>query len=151
MTQRFRFRSLALRSVFAALATSACHPGNTGPADELAVARERWGRAGLPSYTMTVARSCECVPETSGPVRVVVRNRRVESRQYVESGAAVPERYADLFPGVEGLFAVIDQAMRTNTRPFAAYYDAVLGYPTRIELGDPAVDAPVYSVTELRP
>jgi hypothetical protein len=69
----------------------------------------------------------------------------------VPSGAAVTTPYVSLFPGVDGLFAIIDDAVRSGTRPLVAQYHPTLGYPTRIELGDPAVDAPVYVVSDLQP
>jgi len=132
------------------LSGGACNSG-TGPAGELASARSRWSRLAPPSYTMTVSRTCECLPEMSGPVLVTVRNGVVESRQYVRSGAAVSDQYVAIFPGIDGLFAIIDDAVRNGTQPLKVEYDASLGYPTRIELGDPAVDAPVYIVSGLQP
>jgi len=87
----------------------------------------------------------------SGPVVVVVRNKIVESRRYVRSGAAVAPTYDELFPTIDGLFAIIDAAVRDGTRPLDVRYDPTHGYPTRIALGDPALDNPVYSVSELRP
>lgn len=154
MRDRSRSRWLTFAAVvgFAStVSTGGCNLGNTGPAGDLAEARERWAHHGPPSYVVTIERSCACLPEMSGPVVVTVRSGTVESRQYVRTGTAVTAQYADLFPTIDGLFAIIEEGMRDGTRPFLAYYDATLGYPTRIELGDPAVDAPVYSVTELRP
>jgi hypothetical protein len=81
---------------------------------------------------------------------VTVRNGAVESQQYVSSGAGVAPQYAPVFPAVEGLFAIIDDAIRNDTKPLTTKYDPTLGYPTRIALGDPAVDAPVYLVSDLR-
>ena len=88
--------------------------------------------------------------ETSGPVIVTVRTGVVESRQYTQSGAAVSPQFIEIFPAVEGLFAIIDTAIRNGTKPLTVLYDPALGYPTRIALGDPAVDAPLYLVRDLR-
>ena len=143
-------RSVVIAVVASALTGAACSSG-TAPAGELAAARSRWARSAPASYTVTIARSCECLPEMSGPVVVTVRNGVVDSRQYVGSGAAVTTPYVSLFPGVDGLFAIIDDAVRSGTRPLVAQYHPTLGYPTRIELGDPAVDAPVYVVSDLQP
>ena len=85
-----------------------------------------------------------------GPVTVSVRNGVVESQQYVSSGATVAAQYAAIFPAVEGLFEIIDDAIRNDTKPLTIQYDPTLGYPTRIALGDPAVDAPLYIVSDLR-
>ena len=59
-------------------------------------------------------------------------------------------QYADIFPAVEGLFTIIDTAIKNGTKPLTTQYDPTLGYPTRIALGDPAVDAPLYLVSDLR-
>jgi hypothetical protein len=86
----------------------------------------------------------------AGPVTVLVRNGAVESRQYMSSGANVSAQYAQIFPAVEGLFSMIDDAIKAGTKPLTTQYDPTLGYPTRIALGDPAVDAPLYIVSDLR-
>jgi hypothetical protein len=87
----------------------------------------------------------------AGPVTVTVRNGAVEARQYVSSGATVTSEYAQIFPAVEGLFTLIDDAIKSGTKPLTTRYDPTLGYPTRIALGDPAVDAPLYLVSNLTP
>ena len=130
---------------------AACGSSSTGPADSLAAARARWVRNAPASYSFTIRRSCECLAETAGPVTVVVRNGAVESRQYVSSGSSVAAQYAQIFPAVEGLFAIIDDAIKNGTKPLTTQYDPTLGYPTRIALGDPAVDAPLYLVSNLTP
>jgi hypothetical protein len=62
----------------------------------------------------------------------------------------LPSEYARIFQSVDGLFAIIDQAIRDGTRPLTVRYHPTLGYPTRIELGDPAVDAPMYLVSDFQ-
>lgn len=144
-------RHAASRFVAAiAVLALACASNATGPEGELAAGRTRWARAGSTSYTMTINRTCECLLEMGGSVVIVVRNGVVESRHYVQSGTAVAPEYAELFPTVEGLFALIGTAVRDGTLPLDAQYHPTLGYPTRFAVGDPAVDAPVYTVTELR-
>ena len=126
-----------------------CSSGSTEPADSLAAARARWARNAPTAYAYTIRRSCECLAEAAGPVTVVVRNGAVESRQYVSSGASVTAEYAPIFPAVEGLFTLIDGAIKNGTKPLTTEYDPTLGYPTPIALGDPAVDAPLYLVSGL--
>jgi hypothetical protein len=128
-----------------------CGRGGTDPETDLATARARWGERAPAAYTVSIWRTCECLREMSGPVVVSVRAGVVESRQYVESGAAVAPQYAELFPAVEGLFALIDAGIRSGSRPLTARYDPALGYPTRFAIGDPATDAPLYTVSDLRP
>jgi hypothetical protein len=122
----------------------------TDPESALDEARSRWAQRAPASYSVIVTRSCECLPGAAGSVLVSVRNGIVESRQYLWTGTAVAAVYANAFPAVEGLFSLIDEAVRNGTKPLEARYDASLGYPTRIALGDPAVDAPLYAMSEFR-
>ena len=85
-----------------AAALAACGE-TTGPAfvaSELAVARARWEARGPAAYEMTLQRGCECLPEWSGPVAIVVRDGAVESREYTRTGEPVDPGYANLFPRV---------------------------------------------------
>ena len=132
------------------LSGAACNSGSTPPVDDLTEARARWARVGPAAYSYTIQRSCECLAEGIGPVLVTVRNGIVESRQYTQSGAPVSPQYNDTFPAVEGLFDIIDGAMRNGTKPLTVQYDPALGFPTRIALGDPAADGPLYVVSDLR-
>ena len=142
--------SVGLATTVVALTAAACGSG-TAPSEELTAARSKWQRTGPASYTVTIRISCECTAEMAGPVVVTVRNGAVESRMYVPSGAAVSAQYVGSFPAVEGLFGLIEKAMRDGTKPLVAQYHPALGYPTRIELGDPAIDAPMYLVSDLQP
>ena len=141
---------MAIAAAVMLSSAAACNSGSTSPTTRLASARARWTRVGPASYTYTIMRSCECTAESSGPVIVSVRDGVVESRRYAQTGASVTSQYATTFPAVEGLFALIDDAIARGTRPLTVQYDATLGYPTRIALGDPAVDAPLYLVSDLR-
>ena len=141
------FRALVTIGVLSGVA---CNSGSTPPIDNLAAARARWARVGPATYSYTIQRSCECTAEMTGPVLITVRNGIVESRQYRQSGAPVPTQFIADFPPVEGLFGIIDGAVRDGIKPLTVQYDPALGYPTRIALGDPAADAPLYLVSDLR-
>lgn len=139
-----RFASLA---ILLGLSAGACKSA-TAPQFALATARARWASVAPVAYTITIARTCECLPEMSGPVTVEVRNGTVVSRHYVRSGAAVANQYAELFPSVNGLFALLDAAVRDGVLPLSAQFDPTLGYPTHLIIGDPATDAPAYAMSE---
>jgi hypothetical protein len=150
MCRRFVTSFLTAAGVTMALSAGGCG-ASTSPVAGHSAARARWERGAPASYTMTVSRSCECLPEMSGPVAVVVRDGTVESRHYVRSGTAVTAEYAALFPTVEGLFALVDAAAREGVTPLEVRYDVALGFPTYIALGDPAIDSPVYTVSAFTP
>jgi hypothetical protein len=133
------------------LLLAGCRDGVTEPTSNLARARARWARSGPADYTLTISRSCQCPPESSGPVLVTVRGGAVVSRRYEFTGAPVAGTYAPLFPSVDGLFAKIESGLREGTRPQDIQYHPTLGYPTRFVFGDPAVDDPVTQVTRFQP
>ena len=153
MGYRYRLLSSAILCIVAPvlLSAGACGPGATTPTNDLAAARARWARSAPAAYSYTIQRSCECVAESSGPVIVSARNGSVDSRVYAGTGVTVAAQYATTFPAVEGLFSIIESAIANGTKPMSVEYHPTLGYPTRIALGDPAVDAPLYSVTDFRP
>ena len=130
-----RAQGLEARLAVAALLTvlHGC-TSTTAPIPELRVARLRWSERGPASYSITVARSCECLVESSAPVVVTVRKGAVESRRYESTGAPVPAEYAELFPPVEGLFEIIHSAQRDGAARIAVSYDRDYGYPSRIEI-----------------
>ena len=105
----------------------------TDPTSELRAARTRWQRTHPANYAYTLARSCECVPGTSGPARIEVRDDVVQSRTYTYDGAAVDPKFADAFPTMDGLFAIIEEAA-AHGQSVDATYDARYGYPRRIAI-----------------
>ena len=75
------------------LALAGC-TGSTGPTDP---AQPPWrcpglagSRSGITDYQFTIARVCECTPESTGPVVVEVRGGVVEERTYVSGSLGRP-------------------------------------------------------------
>lgn len=135
------------------LATLTACGGATGPERELTAARALWAQREPASYSISVARWCECLPEMSGPVVVTVRDGLVESRHYATTGAPVPPTYADLFPSVDGLFERIEAARHQPVARLDVRYDPAFGYPVRIAIDEDAVmadDEVTYDAKDLR-
>lgn len=112
---------------------AACNDA-TSPDDELRDARRLWERQGPASYSLTLFRGCECTPEMTGPVVVMVRNGNIESRHYTATGASVPVPFAFSFPTVEGLFRIVEDAIALDPHRLEVHYDARLGYPASISV-----------------
>jgi hypothetical protein len=151
MQLRLTHRASRAVGAFFVLVLSACG-SSTGPQVELTAARQRWSERGPASYVMTVARGCECAPGAGGPVVVTVRGNAVESRRYAPSGAAVPAQFEALFPTVDGLFALIEQAHRDKVYELLVEYHTTLGYPLRVTINphkDHVDDEVIYQVTDL--
>ena len=117
------------------VAVGACS-SSTGPSDqaqELSRSRARWDGSGIADYRFTIARVCECAPETVGPVVVEVHGGEVSERKYA-SGVTVDPQYADLFTDVPGLFDLIDEALRREAAGLAVRYNGSYGFPESIQI-----------------
>ena len=142
---------LALILVLATTGASECSVFSTAPDADLAAARSAWLRRGIDDYSITISRSCECLPGMAEPAVVVVRDGLVESRTYVRTGLPVPAEFAHGYPSVEGLFDAIEAGLEAEgAGELSVDYHPVHGYPTRYVFGDPAVDAPVTFANDLR-
>lgn len=138
----------AVMIAFALFATACGSDTLTGPED-FEMAHMRWSQRGPESYTITVNFSCYCsIP--AGPVDVTVRDGVVTSRRYVASGAEVSAANAQAFPSVDELFDSVGAALRANKQPFELEFDAQWGYPSRVAIDNPALDAPATNVSNLR-
>ncbi len=100
---------------------------------QLAAARDRWV-AGRPTrYAYTLERVCDCPSDQSGPVRVEVDGASVASRVYL-SGATVPEALVSLFPSVDQLFTLIDDAIAAGAWEVRVSYDPGSGVPLNVRI-----------------
>ncbi|HJU66672.1 MAG TPA: DUF6174 domain-containing protein [Gemmatimonadaceae bacterium] len=116
------------------LLVAACDEGNTTGtrlALSLHVAHDRWERRGIESYELTVTRLCFCV--FTQPVRVKVVDGVVVSRTVVPTGEPVPAPYASDYPGVPGLFAIVQEAAR-DADEVHTEFNGTYGYPTKISV-----------------
>ena len=143
---------LALAIALMTTGASECGVFSTAPDADLAAARFTWVRHRIDDYSITISRSCECLPGMAEPAVVVVRDGIVESRTYLRTGLPVPAEFAHGYPGVEGLFEAIAEGLAAEgAGELSVDYHPLYGYPTRFVFGDPAVDAPVTFATDLTP
>ena len=121
-----------------------------GPLEELEQARERWEAYEPANYSYAVRRLCFCAPESIGPVRVVVSNGIVVEARYVATSDTVPTSFRSLFPAVEGLFDILEDAYDNDASDVDVTYDPNTGVPTNffIDYIENAIDDEVgYEVT----
>ena len=97
--------------------------------DQYEKALKRWEASGPNDYIATMERRCFCAAEARGPVRVTVSGTTVLSRVYEDTGEAVPSEFASLFPTVDGLFDIIDDALDRGAYDVQAFYDPLAGVP----------------------
>jgi hypothetical protein len=132
-----QMRNIAVLTLL--LAGTACEAATApGDIDNLSLARARWRQKGGESYSYVVNRSCFCVLG-GRTVTVTVLNGVVSSAEYVETGGPVESTFLTYVATVPDLFDLIQDALAKNPAYFAATYDPVYGYPTRIEI-DPSAN-----------
>jgi hypothetical protein len=124
-------RSLAILTL---LAASACEaPTAPGEHGSLEQARALWLARGSDSYSYTISRNCFCVLG-GRTVAVTVANGSVHAAEYSGSGAAVDQSLLTYVSTIPDLFDLIEDALERDPAYFAAEYDRLYGYPTRIEI-----------------
>jgi hypothetical protein len=136
------------------LISSGCVSGNEDFSRvALDKALTKWSTNGPASYSFVFTQQCTCQgPQT--PVRIVVRNRAVESRTVVDTGEPLDPSYSTRFPSLPGVFGIIQDAMAGGSYSLLAEYDATYGYPVQIQIDfTPATvtDNVQYSVAEFTP
>jgi hypothetical protein len=129
LSSHFR-RSAA--AVLLALAAAGCE-GITDPdnldaeRDRLEQARRQWRGEGLQDYQYTFRRSCFCAPGSTEPMRITVRANAILSVERISDGA---RQDPALFDTIEGLFALLEEAIDGEAAQFRAEYDGARGFPT---------------------
>ena len=104
-------------------------PGS--PQAALLQGRERWEHAGIADYDYIGAWVCFCPEEYLADTQVTVRDGNVTGVDPADPGfAAIPA--PERFVPVEGLFALIQEAIDQNAARIEVSYDEMYGYPVDI-------------------
>lgn len=117
---------------FAALACVGCRNLDTTQDDlrkDIASHRTRWDDHRPAAYVYELRRTCTCSAEATGPARIRVRGTEVVERTYTESGAPVLAGAVGLFPSVDGLFDLLEDALEREAWQVQIAWDAESGAP----------------------
>jgi len=98
---------------------------------ELARNRQRWASAGIHDYEFDFQRNCFCLPETTEPVHIVVRQDVVTSVVRTSDGQPASTRVT-AWPRVDELFADVQQRLDQGIERLDVQYDPTYGYPRSI-------------------
>ena len=137
-------RRLSLKRAFSLLALAALVPLASactnitgldgelrGEQRDLSRARRTWSSTSISDYEFVVRRDCFC---TLGgvAVRVVVQNYIVVSREIDGTSTPIPSSLGFLYPSIDGLFSVIQNAIDTRAYQIDTQYDDRYGFPTDV-------------------
>jgi hypothetical protein len=114
--------------------------GEDGDRERLQRGRRLWAEQQPSRYHFVMERVCFCPLEIVSPVEISVVDGVVVSRRYVATGAPVAPQYASLFPTMDGLFDLIEDALERRAGRVEVVYEARWGFPQRATL-DYIVDA----------
>jgi hypothetical protein len=101
---------------------------------ELNQNRRLWEAQGIDDYRFVARRSCFCGPESTAPVVVEVRDDQIVSLTYQETGEPVSETYAGLWPSLDGVFDIVQDAIDRDSYQVIVEYDRERGFPTVISI-----------------
>lgn len=123
---------VALTFVVAAC-SDAFGPGGTLGVEQrdLSRARRTWSNNDIRDYEYVVSRNCFCVLGGVA-VRVTVRNDVVIAREIDGTSTPIPQSMAALYPSIDGLFIVIQDAIDSRAYQLDTRYDSTYGFPTDV-------------------
>jgi hypothetical protein len=84
--------------------------------------RKAWAAEGPDDYDLTLQRICFCSDELTQPVVVSVRDGKIVSVRVAATGEPVTPSYAEIYPDVEGLFTIIQDAIDSNAASIHVVY-----------------------------
>jgi hypothetical protein len=112
---------------------SACRdlgPNSSDLLDDILLHRSIWESRRPAAYGVELERFCTgCTAEERGPVRLRVEGTTVMERHYTASGDPVPGSLVSVFPSVEGLFDLLEDAARRDIWYMNISWDSELSYP----------------------
>jgi hypothetical protein len=133
-------RPMRLALACALMASVACKDDPSGPptiAEQHASAKALWQATRPVRYTFVAFRSCECLPDAAGPVRIEVHGTTIVSAKRVDSGAAVE---TGLWFDINALFDLIGTELVQRPSRLETEYDSGNGHPTYVAYGEREVD-----------
>lgn len=102
--------------------------------DELKKHRRIWENELVRDYQYQLRMLCFCPPELTNPVIVEVRNGVTVSVIYAGTGLPVGNTYFISYDTIDEMFQVIEDAINQRAEEIKVEYNAVLGYPTCINI-----------------
>lgn len=97
-------------------------------ASEVQSNREKWIDHGISDYEIEMQKICYCIPEVVRMMVFEVKDQKVDSVRYADTGDDVdPQHYGD-FNTIEAMFLFVEQALEKNPADLSIAYDEEYGY-----------------------
>ncbi|EIJ36341.1 DUF6174 domain-containing protein [Thiothrix nivea] len=133
--------------------------GLTDAQSQLDANRKQWESQGIDDYSFTLQRSCFCRGDAIRPINIEVRDGSVTSARYADTGELIPDdrqtnKQSIYNLSADGLFNLVDQAIKGGAAQVDVSYDKQYGIPTSIYIDQSkqiADEEMGYSITNFRP
>ncbi len=107
---------------------------SSNAAQQLQRNKQLWAKQKISNYRYTLRRSCFCLPKSSEPMKIEVRNGKATSIVMASDGKPVNREYFNKHDSVAKLFQVVEDAIAKKAHRLSVTYHPTLGYPTKIDI-----------------
>lgn len=108
--------------------------GSTGSnaQQQLDANRKKWDSLDIDDYAFTLQRNCFCRGDAIRPINIEVRDGKIASATFADTGEAVPDDLDFNKLTVNDLFKEVQQAIKGGAAQVDVTYDKQYGFPTSI-------------------
>lgn len=109
-------------------------PQSSNAAQQLQRSKQLWAKQKISKYRYTFRRSCFCLPKSTQPVSIAVRNGKVTSMVAASNGHPVNREDFAKYDSIAKLFDIVKDAIAKKAHQLSVTYHPTLGYPTKISI-----------------
>ncbi len=106
--------------------------GNTDARTQFEANYKKWQNARIRDYSFTFQRTCFCPREITRPVDLDIRNGKVNSASFSDTGEPLPQIASTNRVTIDDMFKAIEKGLDNNAEVVKVNYDPTYGYPTSI-------------------
>ena len=96
--------------------------------------QRKWTSAMVSNYQFNFRWECYCSPEYVAPVKISVRENRIDDAVFVEDEVPVAVEGLERYRTIEGLFDLLQEGIDENAHTISAHYHSELGYPVKASI-----------------
>lgn len=97
-------------------------------AAEIQSNREKWLQHGISGYEIEMQKICYCVPEVVRMMVFEVKDDKVSTVRYADTGDDVEQQHYGDFNTIESMFTFVEQALEKNPADLSIAYNEKYGY-----------------------
>ena len=95
---------------------------------EVQANKEKWLAHGIKAYEIEMQKICYCAPDAVRLMLFQVTDNEIKDVRYADSGDVVDPSYYNNLNTIEGMFTLVEQALKENPADLVISYDTEYGY-----------------------